>query len=601
MPKRANVHVETPNFYELFNQENKLSLPMFQRDYTWEEDNLTKFSEDIEKTIKQGTEHFIGQIVLGEFKPDSPITGHILKNFYHIIDGQQRITTATIFLCALRDEAALNKNEEMARSIQKYVTTVSNPPSADYDFIVTLSYSDKEFFKDFVQFELGDGRRKKEKEYAKMFSEGKIRPSNTLIYNAYRFFRERIRAKTCKCTIVQKTNYLERMRDCLLRNFFFIKVRLPDIDEGSQIFETMNAWGERLEAVDLVKNLIFMKLYKQETPTSILESQIIEWNDSVAKLKNADPSRFLRHYWLAKYRDTKEGVTVENLYRAFSDKAESDSTFANQLVTDMRDYSDIYHILYAPNTYSPPDGNPVTKTKVVDALTGLDAMNASRAFPLLMATYKNLPGKFPRMCQFVESFAFRYSLICNQDAKRLEKNINDISVDFEKANKSNKAAINKLFEAKLLELKKQIPPQALFESNFKYKSTWTSKAARYVLSRIEKTKGTGETLLNSRSLTLEHIFPKSPSDECRNEAGKDLERLLSKTNSLGNLSLILGKWNQTMSNKPFSYKRKKYYKKSELKITKALSSLDSWTSKKVDARNKRFMKECENIWNPSSV
>lgn len=163
MPKRANVHVETSSFYELFDQTCKLNLPMFQRDYTWEEDNLTKFWEDLEKVAKHGQsqEHFIGQIVLGRFQPAFPPSGYLLKNFYNIIDGQQRITTAAIFLCALRDEASENGNLDTAKQIQRYITTVSTLPSADNDFIVTLGYSDKEFFKDFVQLELEDTRRKK--------------------------------------------------------------------------------------------------------------------------------------------------------------------------------------------------------------------------------------------------------------------------------------------------------------------------------------------------------------------------------------------------------------------------------------------------------
>lgn len=140
MPKRANVHVTTSTFYEMFDQTNKLNLPMFQRDYTWEEDNLTKFWEDIEKVIKQGQgqEHFIGQVVLGRLQPVFPPSGYLLKNFYNIIDGQQRIITATIFLSALRDEAFENGNAGAAKQIQRYITTISTSPSNDSDFIVTL-------------------------------------------------------------------------------------------------------------------------------------------------------------------------------------------------------------------------------------------------------------------------------------------------------------------------------------------------------------------------------------------------------------------------------------------------------------------------------
>ncbi|MCJ7634245.1 DUF262 domain-containing protein, partial [Candidatus Bathyarchaeota archaeon] len=182
MPKSADVHLNTSTFYNLFDQTTKLTVPMFQRDYTWGDDNFAKFIEDIKKTMKEeGQEHFIGQMVLGAFSSTRPTAGRLLKNFYHLIDGQQRITTATIFLCALRDEAMENGSSDTAKGIQRYVTTISTLPSDDYDFILTLGYSDKDFFRDFIQFELEDPRRKKEKDYRKMHSEGKIRPSNQAI------------------------------------------------------------------------------------------------------------------------------------------------------------------------------------------------------------------------------------------------------------------------------------------------------------------------------------------------------------------------------------------------------------------------------------
>jgi uncharacterized protein with ParB-like and HNH nuclease domain len=574
---------------------------MFQRDYSWETEELVKFWEDIDKNIlKQGQEHFIGQVVLGRSSPVSQPTSRLVKNFYNIIDGQQRITTATIFLCALRDEAFKNMNTQISKDIERYITTASASPSDDDDFIVTLGYSDKKFFRNFIQFELDDSRRRSNQHYEKMSSAGQTRSSNELIYYAYNFFREKINEKITGYNNGEKANYFTRLKDCFLRDFFFIEVRLPDINEGSQIFETMNAWGERLEAIDLIKNLVFMKRQNQGIAASTLESEIVEWNDSVAKLRNVDPSRFLRHYWLSKFKDTEDPVTIETLYKTFNEKAENDSTFINQLLVDMREYPDIYMVLTQPNTYNAFDNKSDTKKIVVDALTGLDAMNASRAFPLLMSAFKNLPEDFPKMCRLIEVLVFRYSLICNLDAKRLEGKFNEISVAFENADKSNRNVTKAMFVAKLEELKQVFPPQDLFENSFKHKSTWTSKAARYVLSRIELSEGTGETLL-SPSVSLEHIFPKSPCEECKNEVGSDLENLLRKTGSIGNLTLVLGKWNQAMSNRKFSYKKQHYYRRSEVKITRELSKLSSWSPTELEKRSDRFFKKCAKLWDPSTI
>ena len=601
MPKRETVHVDKPTFHSLFNQENKLDLPMFQRDYSWEDEEVNKFWDELEKTMESiRLEQFMGQIVLGSYQPLIIPEDGILKNFYNIIDGQQRITTVSIFLCALRDVASENKSPDIAKDIQRYITTSSDPPAQDNDFIVTLGYSDKDFFKDFIQFEFNDRRKKKNTDYDRLKSIGEIKRSNELIFNAYLFFIKKIKEKSKNYTTAEKANYITRLKDRVVRNFFFISVRLPDINEGSQIFETMNAFGERLEATDLVKNLIFMQRQSKGVPVSTLESELIEWNDAIAKLKKVNPSRFLRHYWLSKYKDTENPVTIESLYTTFKTKAENDSGFAEQLLDDVREYSDIYMVLHLPGNYSAFAKNDKTKKKAIDALNGLDAMNASRAFPVLMSTFKNFPSRFPRMCRLIEILVFRYSLICNLDAKRLEKTFNEISVAFENVDKNNHQAAKDVFDSKFQLLKNKIPNVEQFKNSFRFKSSYTSKAARYLLSRIELSKGSGELLLNSKTLSLEHIFPKSPSEECKTEVEDDLINLLPKTGSIGNLTLILGKWNQNMSNKPYSDKLETY-KKSDIKITKELSNINSWSSKEVEKRCMLFLDKCISLWNPNVI
>ena len=72
------------------------------------------------------------------------------------------------------------------------------------------------------------------------------------------------------------------------------------------------------------------------------------------------------------------------------------------------------------------------------------------------------------------------------------------------------------------------------------------------------------------------------------------------TNSLGNLTLMLGKWNKEASNKTFKEKKNKY-KKSEICITKNLSSYDKWTPKNIENRQKEFFNICSKLWDVSGI
>lgn len=81
-------------------QENVYYIPDYQREYSWEEDQLEDFWQDLESIEDDATKHhFFGQVVI-----------HDENGKHFIIDGQQRTTTAVIFLAVLRDQFAKYEN-----------------------------------------------------------------------------------------------------------------------------------------------------------------------------------------------------------------------------------------------------------------------------------------------------------------------------------------------------------------------------------------------------------------------------------------------------------------------------------------------------------
>lgn len=82
----------------------KLIIPVYQRAYSWDKVEWRYFIEDLEEQIKGENKYYYGNLLLETIKIDKE---------YEIIDGQQRITTITIFIRALVDVLKERKDTEI--------------------------------------------------------------------------------------------------------------------------------------------------------------------------------------------------------------------------------------------------------------------------------------------------------------------------------------------------------------------------------------------------------------------------------------------------------------------------------------------------------
>ena len=99
------------NLLNFLGQNQQLSIPIYQRKYSWTDKECNQLFEDVVRVGNSSDEqnHFIGSIVYMNQK------GHIASpiNKLMIIDGQQRITTISLFVSALSDYLFKNPNENI--------------------------------------------------------------------------------------------------------------------------------------------------------------------------------------------------------------------------------------------------------------------------------------------------------------------------------------------------------------------------------------------------------------------------------------------------------------------------------------------------------
>ncbi|BCI99669.1 hypothetical protein JSHR3_06620 [Helicobacter pylori] len=210
-------------------QEKQFVIPIYQRLYSWEKEQCKQLWDDIVKTggNDQMNRHFIGFIL---FVQDDT-TSH---NEFLIIDGQQRLTTITLLLTALRDHWSDKRKE-----IEGHYLINSNK-DGDKKFRLILSESDK----DTLLYLIDKDRRKPSE------------PSSKIVEN-FKLFEEWIR---------KNTNQLETIFKGL-EKLMIVKIDLEKgKDDPQLIFESMNSKGIGLTQTDLIRNYIVMEteIEKQE-------------------------------------------------------------------------------------------------------------------------------------------------------------------------------------------------------------------------------------------------------------------------------------------------------------------------------------------------
>jgi uncharacterized membrane protein len=147
-------------------------------------------------------------------------------------------------------------------------------------------------------------------------------------------------------------------------------------------------------------------------------------------------------------------------------------------------------------------------------------------------------------------------------------------------------------------LRKEYVDDKTFEQLFITNEIKQNNIAKFILEEIEKSIGGEKEKINSK-ITVEHILPKKPDQECEDYLKQkkiEKEKLVYR---IGNLTLLLGPANNKAKNQIYSYKRDHVFSKPEqtsLEINKSLATITEWTEEDIENRQKWMAKETVNIW-----
>ncbi|GAA7391547.1 DUF262 and DUF1524 domain-containing protein [Helicobacter pylori] len=542
------------------NKKNQLVIPIYQRLYSWEKEQCKQLWDDI---IKIGRDdkmngHFIGSIlyVLDSIKHSD--------NTLLIIDGQQRLTTITLLLIALRDylsdEVKRKKIEDDKKIEDNYL--INSDEKGDKKFRLILSESDK----DTLLFLIDRNKRKPSE------------PSSKIIEN-FELFEEWIRKNTDKLETIFKG----------LEKLTIVWIALTKKEDDPQlIFESMNSKGIELTQTDLIRNYIVMEteVGKQKDFYNQYWRAMKENFKQNEKLFN----RFVWHYLTIK---TGKIPNEKKVYEAFKDYQQKEGIEIEDLLKDLQKYCG-YFCQIAFKKEADKDLNK--------ALSFLVDLEMDVVYPLLLELYSDYSDGVLSKRDFIPIIALIESYLCRRAVCGFGTNgLNKIFASFTK--KINKDQYLESIEAHFLSLEKttgKFPKDSEFKDSFITKelcgrNKTKKKKTKYFLERLENFD-TKEPV-NTQECTIEHIMPQTLNLEWERDLGENFEAIHEKyLNTIGNLTLT--GYNEKYSNNSFQEKRdmEKGFKQSPLRLNQSLKNLESFGEKEIEKRANDLADWALKIW-----
>ncbi len=524
------------------------SIPVYQRNYTWEEENCEKLLQDIISISQNKKTHFMGSITYILHYIDDEKSLRKLQEFV-IIDGQQRVTTIMLLLKAIETKIP---NEEIKKEIDGLLNL------SGQKLRLKPIKSDKEAFDLVMQ------NRSHE-------IQGVSR-----IRNNYKFFTKELD------NYISKGYRIEEIYGAFLRlKIVAIGLEL-DEDDPQVVFESINATGVQLKGLDLIRNYLMMgensdrQDYLYDTYWVPLEKWIGE----------KDLDDFIKTYLRIYFEDKFKEKEVYDTLKIHHEKNISD---IEALMSDMREYGRIYQIFLDRDHYFLHRGDPQQLANLRLCIKDLVKIQFGVAKPFVLRCARDFEeGKldyenFHEILQILISYFVRRS-VCGNSNNALNTVLYPLYKQLELYRKPENVSADTLKRY----LGKSIG-QMVFPNDDQIKAAFlarndcsTNYVYKFILLEIEKLSNAEPP--REENLEVEHFYPETPTQEWRDRVGNYFTFEQDYLNNFGNLTLK--EKNQRLGNKSYEEKIELMEKYSSLHLNGYFTNnTHSWGIEEVKARS----------------
>lgn len=554
---------------KLLNTSRQFIVPIFQRNYSWQKSQYEQLWFDILRAskFKEKQNHFIGSIVYIDMGTPAGRPQQLL-----LIDGQQRLTTISILLCAIKDYVQKFNLETKLINLAKIKNQfLYNSDEIDEDrYKLLLNVQDKETY-----IKLIDNT---------IFTVNK--PATNII-KCYEFFYERIE------DFIKQYGQIDEIYAGIFK-LSLVSISLDkDSDNPQMIFESMNSTGKDLSQTDLLRNYLLMdltpekqtRLYKTYwKPMEELFGEDIYKND-VNKF-----DYFIR-YFLTLKSDTGHICKINNVYENFKRYYLDNNCEKFAVLKDLFTYAKYYACI---------DLLQENDDELKLYWQEFKKLDSHVVYPFLLKLYDDyscqilIKEDFKKILQVVISYLWRRA-ICEIPTNSLSKTFATLYQAVDKDDYVNSIIKAFVFKSSY----KRFSSDYEVREKLQTKDIYHFRLRKYLLEALENYYHKEPIDLNTANYTIEHIMPQNIEhnlswQQMLGENWQEVHSLYLHT--LGNLT-ITG-YNAEMSNKSFGEKvnGESGFKHSHLKLNESIVQCDVWNKKAIQRRTNILTDIILKIW-----
>ena len=564
MAKANLLNTGTSTFLELIGNGRVYTVPAYQRDYSWTEEQWEDLWTDIEDLAARPDDtHYMGALV---------VEGRSDREFA-VIDGQQRLATLSLLVLAvigrLQDLALegtdTDNNRKRGEALRARFVGEKDPASLVESSKLTLNDSDNAFYQDYLV------------QLRNPLNPRGLSKSNKLLWQCYLYFKRRV--ETWSLAAVDGAQLARLISETAGRQLMFIRIAVDNELNAYTVFETLNARGLELSATDLLKNYLFSWL----RTSADLQALQRRWKALMATVHQERFPEFLRYHLQCEL----PRVRTPRLFKLVRERVRTgEDTFA--LLDALERRAEVFAALFDPQ-----HAYWIDRRDSAQWVREINVLKARQMTPVVFAAWECFDAvDFARVLKVLVVVLFRFSAVSGLNTNTLELVFHEAAKGMLDRRLRTPANV---FDA----MRSIYVDDARFGQDFAQFAPESagqgSKLVRYILARLESDASGRPCDPDSDPGTVEHILPANPSAEWEAYFPRDVwERYIER---LGNLTWLESALNRNVGNAEFMAKREAY-RQSRYRISNALPDEvgDEWTPAKLDARQAQMARRAIHLW-----
>lgn len=546
---------------KIFSDDYVFTIPGYQRPYSWGTEQAQELLDDLlgalaaaPETLNEAAPYFLGSIVLikSDSQPDATV-----------VDGQQRLTTLTLLLSAIR---ATVSDVAVQTGITKRIYEHGDIVSATQArYRLSLRDRDREFFRQYVQHE------SKLQQLTQL--NDKLPDAQTRLRSNAEVFMNGL-AKL-------KQPELVRLVQFIITRCYLVTVATPDLDSAYRIFGVLNSRGLDLSATDILKAEIIggIALELRDVYTK-------KWEDEEENLGRDEFGDLFSHIRMI-YRKAKPQGTLLKEFKEHVAPAQQPRTFVDEVLIPMAQaFSELRNADYASQRHA---------EQVNEHLNWLNRLEFKDWLPPALAFFvrhRNEPDAV--LVFFCDLERLGYSMLVRKTGvnERIER-FSALTL-----------AIEKGTELTATHSPLQLTPPEQYTTyialNGPLYETHSPRALAILLLRLDRLISDGSAIYQHNVVSVEHVLPQQPAPNSQWLVWvPDSKTHQDWVHRMGNLTLLSRNKNSSASNYEFEKKKNSYFTKggvSSFALTTQVLQHSIWTVEVMQKRQEEMLKVLELHW-----